>query len=139
MPNPLRVRNARGELIVPTEVSASDAKNSFGRILDRVAADGAVTITRRHKPFAVVIPIDTYTRLAGAEAAALDTLSAEFDELLARMQAPGMAAAMQRAFEMAPEDLGRAAVREAAAAIATHRTEAPPTPDRPARIPSRRG
>ncbi|MBK7792188.1 MAG: type II toxin-antitoxin system prevent-host-death family antitoxin [Betaproteobacteria bacterium] len=139
MPNPLRVRNARGELIVPTEVSASDAKNGFGRILDRVAADGAVTITRRHKPFAVVIPIETYTRLAGAEAAALDTLSAEFDELLARMQAPGMAEAMQRAFDMAPEDLGRAAVREAASAVATHRTQDPPAPNRSARTRARRG
>jgi prevent-host-death family protein len=136
MPNPLRVRNARGELIVPTEVSASDAKNGFGRILERVATDGAVTITRRHKPFAVVIPIETYTRLVGAEAAALDTLSVEFDELLARMQVPGMAEAMQRAFDMAPADLGRAAASEAAAAAATH---APPSPDRPARIPSRRG
>jgi hypothetical protein len=43
MPNPLRVRNARGELIEPVEVSASDAKNGFGRILERVAAQMAAS------------------------------------------------------------------------------------------------
>ena len=133
---PLRVRNARGEMIVPAEVSASDAKNGFGRILERVAREGGVTITRRHEPVAIVIPIETYTRLAGTEAAALDTLSAEFDELLTRMQAPGMGEAMQRAFDMAPEDLGRAAVQ---AAVAMPRPDAPPAPDRSAKSRARRG
>ena len=102
MANPIRFRNARGELIEPAEVSASDAKNGFGRILERVARDGGVTITRRNAPVAVVIPVATYARLAGAEDGALDTLAAEFDALLDRMQAPGVAAAMQRAFDMSP-------------------------------------
>ncbi len=31
----LRIRNPRGELVEPAKVSASDAKNGFGRILDR--------------------------------------------------------------------------------------------------------
>ena len=109
----IRIRNARGELIEATEVSASDAKNSFGRILERVAKDGGVTITRRHEPLAVVIPIETYTRLANAEARLLDTLSDEFDALLARMQVPGAAEAMQTAFAMAPAEMGRAAVHMA--------------------------
>jgi prevent-host-death family protein len=109
-----RIRNARGELIRPTEVSASDAKNSFGRILERVAKDGAVTITRRREPLAVVIPIETYLRLANSEARMLNTLSAEFDAVLARMQMPGAAEAMQTAFAMAPAELGRAAVEMAA-------------------------
>ena len=65
MPTPLRVRNPRGEMIEPPEVSASDAKNGFGRILERVAREGGVTITRRHEPIAVVIPVETYRRLAG--------------------------------------------------------------------------
>jgi prevent-host-death family protein len=130
MATPLRVRNARGELVEPLEVSASDAKNGFGRILERVARDGGVTITRRHAPCAMVIPIETYTRLTAAEAATLDTLSAEFDALLERMQAPGMADAMQRAFEMAPADLGRAAARAAAAPL---RAKAASRRKRPAR------
>lgn len=114
MNSAIRVPNPRGEMIEPPEVSASDAKNGFGRILERVAREGGVTITRRHEPVAVVIPIETYRRLAGAEAGLLDSLSAEFDAVLARMQAPGVADAMQSAFELAPEELGAAAVAAAA-------------------------
>ena len=110
MPDEIRVRNARGELIVPTKVSASDAKNAFGRILERVTKDGGVTITRRSQPFAVVIPIDTYARLAQADAGHLDTLSSEFDAMLERMQAPGVAHAMHRAFDMETKELSRAAL-----------------------------
>ena len=77
MNNPIRVPNPRGEMIEPLQVSASDAKNGFGRILERVAREGGVTITRRHEPVAVVIPIETYRRLAGAETGLLDTLSAD--------------------------------------------------------------
>jgi prevent-host-death family protein len=103
-------------MIEPPEVSASDAKNGFGRILDRVAREGGVTITRR--PVAVVIPIETYRRLAAAEAGSLETLTAEFDALLARMQTPGLGEAMQQAFEMTPEALGDAALAAVDAAPA---------------------
>ena len=112
MAQPIRVRNARGELVEPRAVSASEAKN-VGRILDYVARDGGVTITRRNEPFAVIIPIETYARLAAAEHASLDTLSAEFDALFEKMQEPGMAGAMERAFRMSPDELGRAAAEQA--------------------------
>ncbi len=59
MPPPIRVTSPRGETIEPAEVSASDAKSGLGRILERVAREGGVTITRRHEPVAVVIPIET--------------------------------------------------------------------------------
>lgn len=111
MSRPIRVRNARGELVDAASVSASDAKNRFGRILDRVATDGGVAITRRRQPIAVVIPVDAYVRLAGAEDGALNSLASEFDRVLERMQLPDAAAAMQRAFESTPAQLGRAAVR----------------------------
>ena len=130
MPTPIRVPNPRGEMIEPPEVSASDAKNGFGRILERVAREGGVTITRRHEPVAVVIPIETYRRLAAAKAGSLETLSAEFDALLARMQAPGVGEAMERAFEMMPEELGRAAVD---AAVMADRSSAPSAPGTGAR------
>jgi hypothetical protein len=42
MPTPARVPNPRGEMIGPPEVSASDAENGFGRILERVAREGGV-------------------------------------------------------------------------------------------------
>ena len=112
MAHPIRVRNVRGELVDSPQVSASDAKN-VGRILDYVATAGGVTITRRRTPLAVVIPIETYTRLLAAEEGALDTLTSEFDALLERMQQPGMADAMERAFRMSPSQLGDAAVAQA--------------------------
>jgi prevent-host-death family protein len=139
MPNPIRVRNARGELIEPTKVSASDAKNRFGRILERVARDGGVTITRRQEPFAVVIPVEAYARLAGAEGGDVNTLSAEFDALLERMQAPGTAEAMQRAFSMAPKELGRAALQAAAGHAVPRRTKAAPSGKRAAKKRAKRG
>lgn len=110
-------------MVEPADVSASDAKNGFGRILERVAREGGVTITWRHEPVTLVIPIETYRRLAAAEPGSLETLSAEFYALLERMQAPGVGNAMQRAFEMAPQELGAAAVGAATAA-----STAPPIP-----------
>ena len=136
MPNPIRIRNARGELIEATEVSASDAKNSFGRVLERVARDGGITITRRSEPIAVIIPVEAYARLAGNEAGVLDTLSAEFDALLARMQAPEMAKAMQRAFDMTPQQLGRAAVQIAVRRVTRRRAKAVPKHKRAAKARS---
>src|SRR5436305_2890607 len=106
MSSPLRIRNPRGELVEPARVSASDAKNGFGRVLEQVTRDGGVAITRRNEPFAVVISIDTYQRLARAESRTLDTLSEEFDALLDTMQKPGAASAMQKAFDMSPLQLG---------------------------------
>jgi prevent-host-death family protein len=112
MAQPIRVRNARGELVETKAVSASDAKN-VGRILEYVSRDGAVTITRRNEPLAVVVSVETYARLAAVEQPSLDTLTAEFDALLDRMQQPGMARAMQHAFRMSVEQLGRAALEQA--------------------------
>jgi hypothetical protein len=43
----------------------------------------------------------------------IDTLTAEFDALLERMQTPQARAAMRRAFDATPEELGRAAVEYA--------------------------
>ena len=109
-----RARSGRGKLADAPQVSASEAKNSFGRILDRVAREGRVAITKHDQPCAVLISIDEYRALVGAEAVTLDTLSDEFDALFERMQEPGVAAAMQKAFALTPAQLGRAAIKEAA-------------------------
>jgi len=85
----IRIRNARGELVEPARISSSDAKNRFGKF--------------------VVISVDTYQRLARADARSLNTLTEEFDALLDRMQEPGQRAAMERAFSMSPAELGRVA------------------------------
>jgi len=109
-----RPQNASHETILDLDdaprVSASDAKNSFGRILDRVAREGRVAITKHDEPFAMLISIDEYRSLVETGRRTVSTLSEEFDALYERLQAPGAKAAMQKAFAMTSEELGRAAV-----------------------------
>lgn len=114
MSAPARIRVPRGTLAEPPHVSASTAKNAFGRILDRVAREGRLAITKHDRPCAVLISIEEYRALAGAEQVTLDTLSEEFDALFERMQEPGATAAMQSAFALTPAEFGRAAVTNAA-------------------------
>jgi len=109
-----RIRPPREKVVGAPQISASVAKNSFGRILDRVAREGRLAITKHDEPCAVLISIDEYRALVGAQAVTLDTLSDEFDALFERMQEPGAAAAMQKAFALTPAQLGRAAVKDAA-------------------------
>jgi prevent-host-death family protein len=111
----IRIRNPRGEFVEPAAISSSDAKNGFGRVLEQVTKEGGVAITLRNEPRFMVIPIETYQRMAQADSRLLDTLTGEFDALLDRMQQPGARAAMERAFGMAPDELGKAARRQVAA------------------------
>ncbi len=113
-----RIRSSRPQVAGAPQISASDAKNNFGRILDRVAREGRLAITKHDEPCAVLISIDEYRALVGAQAVTLDTLSDEFDALFERMQKPGAAAAMQKAFALTPVQLGRAAVKDAAVTAA---------------------
>lgn len=94
-------------------LSATEAQNNFGRVLSRAASEGTVYITRYDRPTAVVLSIDRYRELAGADAADLDELAREFDEMLARMQTEEVAAGIDALFRMTPDQLGEAAVRGA--------------------------
>lgn len=105
----IRIRNRLGELVEPAKISSSDAKNRFGKILERVTEEGGVAITLRNEPRFVVISVETYQRLARADARSLNTLTDEFDALLDRMQEPGQRNAMERAFNMTPAELGQVA------------------------------
>ncbi len=92
-------------------VTATDAKNEFGRVLENVIRGGRVFITKHDAPKAVLISIDDFETLSRSATSKLDALSGEFDELLARMQLPGARARMKAAFDATPKQLGRAAVR----------------------------
>ena len=116
------VRTRRRALAVPSQVSASDAKNGFGRLLDRVAKEGRLAITKHDEPCAMLISIEEYRVLAAAHEATLDTLAGEFDALFERMQTPAAAAAMQKDVAMTPAELGRAAVKDKQASRAPRRT-----------------
>jgi prevent-host-death family protein len=107
-------RSRRGELADAPQISASAAKNGFGRVLERVAREGRLAITKHDEPCAVLVSIEEYRSLVGAKQVTLKTLSEEFDALFERMQQPGAVAAMQKAFTLTPAELGRAATRSAA-------------------------
>ena len=103
-------RNRRGERVEATPVTATDAKNEFGRVLETVIQGGVVVITKHDAPKAVLIPVDEFNALSRGTEATLDALSGKFDALLARMQTPKARVGMKAAFHASPKQLGKAAL-----------------------------
>jgi prevent-host-death family protein len=98
---------------VQTSYTATEAKNEFGRLLEKAIHGTTVVITKHQSPRAVLISMDKFEALAKAPEVKLDTLSEQFDALLARMQAPGVRGQMSAAFKASPKKLGEAAVAAA--------------------------
>ncbi len=92
------------------EFTATAAKNEFGRVLDSAIHEGAVVITKHDQPRAILMSYEEFQALTQARASRLDSLSEQFDALLARMQAPEAQKGMKAAFDASPEELGEAAV-----------------------------
>ncbi|MGH8398343.1 MAG: type II toxin-antitoxin system Phd/YefM family antitoxin [Gammaproteobacteria bacterium] len=104
----LSVRNIRGQPVM--SFSATDAKNTFGTVLEKALNKGMVAITKRDKTRAVLLSMEEYQALLERAPDPLMTLSAEFDALEARMQAPKAKSAGKALFKATPAELGRAAV-----------------------------
>jgi antitoxin Phd len=102
------IRNRRGE--EPIKISATDAKNKLGKLLDSVLQGGMVLITKHGSPKAILLSMDEYGALSRASESGLDVLHGEFDALLARMQTPKARAGMKSAFKASPKQLGKTAV-----------------------------
>jgi antitoxin Phd len=109
----LTYRNREGELVDVPTVAATRFKNEFGSIFEQAAVSGAVAITKHNTPRAVLLSDAEFEALTRSAAPALDELTAEFDDLLERMQTPKSKAAMASAFDATPAELGRAAVKAA--------------------------
>lgn len=93
-------------------VTATEAKTRFGPLLETAIAGGSVIITKHDTPKAVLLSIAEFEALGGNRAPDLNVLSAEFDGLLDRLQAPAARKALKSAFAAKPKTLGRlAAVR----------------------------
>ena len=113
-PRPLAsLQRRRLEPMESIAISATEAKNEFGRILETVIQGGKVVITKHDSPKAVLISMDEFNALSKAHRAELESLSEEFDGLLARMQTPKALAGMNAAFHATPKELGKAAVAAA--------------------------
>lgn len=100
----------RGDALGLTKITATDAKNQMGQVLERVMQGGVVLITKHETPKAAVIPMAEYEKFSRATEARLNALSHEFDAILAHMQTPEARAGMQAAFDASPEQLAKAAV-----------------------------
>jgi prevent-host-death family protein len=98
------------EYRAPASFTATEVKNEFGRILEKAIQGETVVITKHDRPKAVLISVDQFNALKHAPEFKLDTLSGEFDALLARMQSPNARTAMKAAFNSSPQQLGKAAV-----------------------------
>ena len=108
----LTFRNRLGELIDVQSVAATRLKNEFGTVLEQ-AARGAVAITRHDAPKAVLVSYEDFEALVKRQNQNLNDLGAEFDALLDRMQTPKARKGVQAAFNAAPAQLGRTAVKSA--------------------------
>jgi antitoxin Phd len=93
--------------------TATQAKNKFGHLLERVLRGDRVVITKHDAPKAILLSMEEFTSLSQRPQQEINTLSAEFDALLARMQRPGQRRVMQAAFRASPKELGAAAVEAA--------------------------
>lgn len=93
--------------------SATDAKKSFGAILNAAIARGIVAITRQNHTRAVILSLEEYEALLRRLPDPLEQLRGEFDELVAAMQTPKARKAVDTLFRATPKQLGRAAVKGA--------------------------
>lgn len=90
-------------------VSSTEAQNSLGEILGRVARGERVFVTRYGRREAVILSAEAYGALMGREPVDLLELEREFDEMVERMQTREHAAATDALFSMSADDLGGAA------------------------------
>ena len=113
----LTFRNRLGELVDVPSIPATRIKNEFGAALETAVRGGAVAITRHDAPKAVLISFEEFQALVKARTPALNDLTAEFDDLLSRMQTSKSRNAVAAAFAASPAKLGHAAVKAASGTI----------------------
>ena len=105
------IRNRLGKNAV--KVSATEAKNRFGDLLDSVLQGSVVLITRHATPKAVLLSMQEYESLSRAAGTRPDSSTGEFDAVLERMQTSKARDDMKAAFAASPTELGKAAVAAA--------------------------
>ena len=93
------------------KVSATELKNSFADVFDRVSAEGAVAITRHEKARAILLSVEEFEALADPEPEIdLTDLRKQCFQMLEEMQSPEQKAGAMKLFEATPEELGQAAL-----------------------------
>ena len=105
---PIVVRERRDTATLT--VTATDAKNRFGPLLETAMRGRSVVITRYNTPKAVLLSMAEFEALGGSLPPDLGALTGEFDALLTRMQEPASRKGLKAAFGASPAELGRFAV-----------------------------
>lgn len=106
----VQFKNRQGEQVEADSLTATQAKNEFGRVLERVIRGEIVVITKHDAAKAVLMSMEEYQALACNPESQLNSLAAEFDASLEAMQTAKSRAGMRRAFRASPKQLGKAAV-----------------------------
>jgi len=94
--------------------SATRLASGMQSVTSTVMARGAVVITRHEQPSMVLMSVERYLKLEQAAEPNLEALTHRFDDMFAGMQGDAAAQAMADAFAMTPDELGEAAVTQAA-------------------------
>lgn len=99
-----------GALAELAEVSSSILKNKFSEVARR-ATKGPLAVTRHNRREFVILSAEQYEALQQSRRAPLASLSAEFDDLVARMNTPEARHAASALFAATPAALGKAALK----------------------------
>lgn len=92
-----------------SEVSASVLKNKFSEVV-RLASSGPLAVSRHNRREFVILTAGQYEELQQSRRAPLESLTAEFDQMVARMNTPKARRAAAALFSAGPKALGKAAV-----------------------------
>lgn len=95
---------------------ASQLKNAFKPVFQRVLKEGAVSITRNRKREAILLTAELYDQLIAEVAARdpLEILRKDYDARFAAMQSDEAREGYEGAFDASLEELGEVAVAQAA-------------------------
>lgn len=90
------------------DISATVLKNKFSDVA-RLASREPLAITRHNRRDFVILKSEHYDEIQRSRRATLDGLTAEFDQLVARMQTPKAKRAADALFAADAKSLGQAA------------------------------
>jgi prevent-host-death family protein len=106
----LTFRNSLGAAVDVTCVAVENVPSELSHIMEKAEHGGAVAITREDTPKAIVLSYDEFEKLVRGRSNALERLDKNLDSMMAKMQTPKARKAAEKAFNMTPAELGRAAV-----------------------------
>ncbi len=98
-----------------SEVTASVLKNKFSEVA-RLASSGPLAVSRHNRREFVILTAEQYEELQQSRRAPLESLTAEFDRMVAKMNTPRGKRAAASVFSASPKALGKAAVNARRAA-----------------------